>query len=424
MNKNLETIQPGEEQITRDIVNAIVNGQKAKYKSGTTARRALHAKSHGTVNASFRIFDNLPEEYRVGLFATPATYEALVRFSNGAFGLVPDIPPNVRGLAIKLLNVPGEKLLPGEETPAVLHAPANHPTSSFQNWEQGALFMQGKLKEIAKTAPGVIRRSAVSIFKSVKNPLTFDYSSQVAYLCGERAVKYHLQPSEVVAFILQIPDPFDSDVTCPSNRKDFAARRSEVHVVFHSATYFTSGLRGRWKHSLERSSIPIGELTILQTHRILSSSRDGDGNLNPLRVLKEHRRLVGPAECVLRFLSTADYKWRSEANATSGNRQNYDVVRIRKFPPRGATTKPLERDSVSTRPTIQTGPTLKKLLPTSPCSTTNETKTAEENPNYRFKKRPSAVIKPHSVNPHLTPPPPTHILAEQPTASAVHQPGP
>jgi len=48
---------------------------------------------------------------------------------------------------------------------------ANHPTFFIPKLEQGALFMQGKMKEVAKTAPGVIWKLLVSIFKLVKNPL-------------------------------------------------------------------------------------------------------------------------------------------------------------------------------------------------------------------------------------------------------------
>src|SRR5262249_29759606 len=74
------------------------------------ARRALHAKSHGVLEASLAIAD-VPEHARHGMFARPATYEALVRFSNGAGKVQHDKVGDVRGIAVKVLGVPGKKVL-------------------------------------------------------------------------------------------------------------------------------------------------------------------------------------------------------------------------------------------------------------------------------------------------------------------------
>jgi hypothetical protein len=49
------------------------------------------------------------------MFAEPATYRALVRFSNGAGRRGSDARPDVRGLAVKVFGVGGKKLIPGME---------------------------------------------------------------------------------------------------------------------------------------------------------------------------------------------------------------------------------------------------------------------------------------------------------------------
>ncbi|MCA9492330.1 MAG: hypothetical protein KC621_20495, partial [Myxococcales bacterium] len=49
---------------------------------------------------------------RVGLFATPGTWRCWVRASNGSGGRRSDAVPDVRGLAVKVLGVPGDKLIP------------------------------------------------------------------------------------------------------------------------------------------------------------------------------------------------------------------------------------------------------------------------------------------------------------------------
>ncbi len=81
---------------------------------GRSVRRGQHGKSHGLVRAEFTVKADLPAELRHGIFAEPRTepYPALVRFSNGAHD--DDRQKGVHGMAIKLLEVPGAKLLPRE----------------------------------------------------------------------------------------------------------------------------------------------------------------------------------------------------------------------------------------------------------------------------------------------------------------------
>jgi catalase len=78
-------------------------------------RRDVHIKSHGCVKAEL-VVPELPEEYRHGVFREPGRHAAWVRFSNGDYRLHPDSVRDARGMAIKLLDVPGEKLLPSQET--------------------------------------------------------------------------------------------------------------------------------------------------------------------------------------------------------------------------------------------------------------------------------------------------------------------
>ncbi len=88
--------------------------QRAVAK-GARPSRALHAKGLAGLEATFEVLDGLPSEVAQGLFAKPATYAAYVRFSNGASVRQPDRKGDVRGVAIKLLGVEGEKLIPGLE---------------------------------------------------------------------------------------------------------------------------------------------------------------------------------------------------------------------------------------------------------------------------------------------------------------------
>lgn len=81
-------------------------------KSGPTYRRDAHAKAHGCVTATFTVRDDLPEALRTGVFVPGREYKAWIRFSNGNAALQPDDAKDARGMAVKLMGVEGERLLP------------------------------------------------------------------------------------------------------------------------------------------------------------------------------------------------------------------------------------------------------------------------------------------------------------------------
>ena len=75
--------------------------------------RDAHPTPHGCVKAYLTVDADLEARFRHGVFAQPGkTYAAWIRFSNGL--QADDRAVDVRGMAIKLMGVPGEKLLPAE----------------------------------------------------------------------------------------------------------------------------------------------------------------------------------------------------------------------------------------------------------------------------------------------------------------------
>jgi hypothetical protein len=73
--------------------------------------RALHLKAVAAARGEIVIGD-VPEGLRVGIFGTPGRFPAVVRWSNGAGRRQRDGEPDVRGMAVKVLGVPGQKLIP------------------------------------------------------------------------------------------------------------------------------------------------------------------------------------------------------------------------------------------------------------------------------------------------------------------------
>lgn len=75
--------------------------------------RPVFLKPHGVAHGTFTVRPDLPEHLRVGLFQH-AEFPAWVRFSSDTLPTLPDLRTTV-GIAIKLFDVPGEKLLEPEE---------------------------------------------------------------------------------------------------------------------------------------------------------------------------------------------------------------------------------------------------------------------------------------------------------------------
>jgi len=78
------------------------------------AVRSVHAKSHGILEGSLRIDADLPPELAQGLFAKPGEHRVYMRMSTNAGDILPDAVSLPRGLALKVLDVEGERL-PGAE---------------------------------------------------------------------------------------------------------------------------------------------------------------------------------------------------------------------------------------------------------------------------------------------------------------------
>jgi hypothetical protein len=111
--------------------------------------RGVHPKDHGCVEATFTVSETVPEDYRAGVLKRPGEiFRAVIRFSNAAPLVTDDAPlepvppagPKVRtqgsrGMAIKLYNVQGPRLVPedGERTQDFLMI--NQPVFAFANVE-------------------------------------------------------------------------------------------------------------------------------------------------------------------------------------------------------------------------------------------------------------------------------------------------
>lgn len=109
-----EDVAEGEEAAFEAYAERL-RAMQRKLAGDSAPMRALHAKGNVGVAAMFTVLPDLPEHARVGLFAIPSTFKAYVRFSNGSGKRQHDRAGDVRGVAIKVLGVPGKKVIPGME---------------------------------------------------------------------------------------------------------------------------------------------------------------------------------------------------------------------------------------------------------------------------------------------------------------------
>lgn len=107
---SLEQPAADEEQTFAELSQVMQHITRTMAEHYRHAYRPVHAKSHGVVKARLEVLPDLPPAAAQGLFATPGTYEAILRFSTNPGDLLADNVSSPRGLATKVLGVEGEML--------------------------------------------------------------------------------------------------------------------------------------------------------------------------------------------------------------------------------------------------------------------------------------------------------------------------
>ncbi len=105
-----EVLEEGEAEISAELQETLLKISETTFKDSGHATRSVHAKSHGLLRADVEIPDGLPSVLAQGIFATPGTYPAVMRFSTVPGDMLDDNVSTPRGLAIKILGVQGERL--------------------------------------------------------------------------------------------------------------------------------------------------------------------------------------------------------------------------------------------------------------------------------------------------------------------------
>jgi hypothetical protein len=110
-----EKPMPDEEAYLDSIISSFQTQMRGLWKPGGFERGG-NTKTHGIVRGEFIVHDNLPPEFRHGIYARPHIYRAWVRFSGPGPYITPDIDDvGFMSISIKLMGVPGRKLIDEEK---------------------------------------------------------------------------------------------------------------------------------------------------------------------------------------------------------------------------------------------------------------------------------------------------------------------
>lgn len=183
---------------------AIQTRKSKKYGAG----RALHRKQIIAATGTLQVLGGLPEFARQGLFATPGSYEAWVRLSNGGLDKAADRVPDIRGFSLQVLGVQGNSALGNGPAKCQDFTLINQEVFAFPKSDEFVAFVVaashggGALLKYLVKRYGLLGGAArmVKMIKTVGRPFggfaTETMFSAAPIACGPFAVRVRLVPAE------------------------------------------------------------------------------------------------------------------------------------------------------------------------------------------------------------------------------------
>ena len=203
-----EILQENEEQLTEQIAavqRAAIHLQELQGQR--IALRNVHPRAHGCVRAEFRVEDHLLPHLAQGAFVLGKRYLAWIRFSNSfPDASRPDAKGDIRGMAIKLLDVPGDKILPEERDAQTQDFVLVSSPVFFVDDAARFLTFARRISSSSKLTQATALlalnfrglRNLISMQAKIASPLETRYWSAVPYRLGDppykQAIKFSARP--------------------------------------------------------------------------------------------------------------------------------------------------------------------------------------------------------------------------------------
>ncbi len=191
-----------------------------QHRDNTRVLRDAHAKAHGCVRAEVTVKAELDESLRYGVLAEPGkTWQAWMRLSNGNAYPQFDRARDARGMAIKLLDVPGTKLM---------NNPRSAGDQDFVMFNHPAFFVRDVAEYRSNFAAQADGKKALAFFPSwdprtwevrhliialktlspaPASPVETTYNSIAPFKLGPHNIKYRVIPIPENCPAYAIPKP-------------------------------------------------------------------------------------------------------------------------------------------------------------------------------------------------------------------------
>jgi len=238
---NVEEIRPDEQETVQELNQTFDTILETTAHDYGHAVRSVHAKAHGILEGTLTVDEGLPPELAQGMFAHPGEHKLYMRISTNAGDILEDSISLPRGMALKVLNVDGERL-PDAEGTSQDFVLVNGPVFQAETTKE----FLGSLKMLAKTTDRMegtkyvvsgILRGMNTALKAVgiespkvqslggvpnSEPLGETYYSQTPFRFGDYIAKFCVAPvsSDLVQLSGKEIDPGDNDDAIRDRIKD------------------------------------------------------------------------------------------------------------------------------------------------------------------------------------------------------------
>lgn len=106
----VEVPEQDEAETTQGLIDTMRSISQQTLSDGGHAIRSVHAKTHGILFGEIEVSTGLPPYLAQGMFSKPGRYPVVMRLSTIPGDILDDSVSTPRGLAVKVVGVPGDRL--------------------------------------------------------------------------------------------------------------------------------------------------------------------------------------------------------------------------------------------------------------------------------------------------------------------------
>jgi catalase len=271
-------------------------------------RRTFHFPTTGCVYGNFTVREDLPAEFRRGIFQPGANYPTFIRFSG--FDQETQNFTDTKGLALKLFDVPGTKMLPGFENDThhdfVFNAVPVFPFNNETVFSAGVMSRtqlcgggdRCRAQFAAAYPEAVARNNVEKINNTVASQLTMPYFAISPFKFGlnplpSPAVKYRVFPCAGVEPPIERPGGVDYLTVDLRNRLSNSSYcfLFQIQLQRDPCLHPINDFGVEWKET-DTPYITVATLTI-PSQTVLTDTDNvcRHTSMNVWRVLEDHRPL-------------------------------------------------------------------------------------------------------------------------------------